>query len=186
MEIPKNLSCQRLLLLAGTYSRERTLEARRRCAQLRKLHVRSLGPSQLAQGAMPALAAALRVALLGRLALASVVPIGHDGLAAAANLALRPVGARPRGSACACSTHGSDVRGGPLVWGGAARDVRQGHRQGLAWAAGGARRARQKKLRAHRLQLPRDRDVRCRARPRPTSKNGHNRFITSVGPYGAY
>ena len=129
--------------------------------------VRSLGPSQLAQGAMPALAAALRVALLGRLALASVVPIGHDGLAAAANLALRPVGARPRGSACACSTHGSDVRGGPLAWGGAARDVRQGHRQGLAWAAGGARRARQKKLRAHRLQLPRDRDVRCRARPRP-------------------
>jgi hypothetical protein len=38
---------------------------------------------------MPALAAALRVALLGRLALASAsaIPIGHDGLAAAANLA---------------------------------------------------------------------------------------------------
>ena len=48
--------------------------------------VKSLGPSQLAQGVMPALAAALRVALLGRLALASAVPIGHDGLAAAANL----------------------------------------------------------------------------------------------------
>ena len=31
--------------------------------------VKSLGPSQLAQGAMPALAAVLRVALLGRLAL---------------------------------------------------------------------------------------------------------------------
>jgi hypothetical protein len=36
---------------------------------------------------MPALTVALRVALLGRLALASAIPIGHDGLAVAANLA---------------------------------------------------------------------------------------------------
>ena len=59
--------------------------------------VRSLGPSQLAQGAMPALAAALRVALLGRLALASAVPIGHDGLAAAANLAPQACWSAPSG-----------------------------------------------------------------------------------------
>ena len=48
----------------------------RRYAQLRML-----APSQLAHDVKPALAAALRVALLGRLALASATPIVGGGLA---------------------------------------------------------------------------------------------------------
>ena len=95
--------------------------------------VRSLGPSQLAQGAMPALAAALRVALLGRLALASAVPIGHDGLAAAANLAPQACWSAPSGERV-CMQHAGEATCGEDRW----------------------------------------------------FKNGHNRFITSVGPYGAY
>ena len=77
--------------------------------------VRSLGPSQLAQGAMPALAAALRVALLGRLALASAVPIGHDGLAAAANLAPQACWSAPSGERV-CMQHAGEATCGEDRW----------------------------------------------------------------------
>ena len=54
----------------------------------------SLGPVDLA---MPALAAALRVALLGHLALASAIPIGHDGLAVVVNVAPQACWSAPSG-----------------------------------------------------------------------------------------
>ena len=72
---PHDRRPQRLQLLALARTRERE-NARGAPTMCTAMQVRSLGPSQLAQGAMPALAAALRVALLGRLALASAVPIG--------------------------------------------------------------------------------------------------------------
>jgi hypothetical protein len=77
--------------------------------------VRSLGPSQLAQGAMPALAAALRVALLGRLALASAVPIGHDGLAAAANMAPQACWSAPSGGRV-CMQYAGEATCGEDRW----------------------------------------------------------------------
>jgi uncharacterized low-complexity protein len=83
--------------------------------------VRSLGPSQLAQGAVPALAAALRVALLGRLALASAVPIGHDGLAAAANLAPQACWSAPSGERV-CMQHAGEATCGEDRWCGVVPD----------------------------------------------------------------
>ena len=94
--------------------------------------VRSLGPSQLAQGAMPALAAALRVALLGRLALASAVPIGHDGLAAAANLAPQACWSAPSGERV-CMQYAGEATCGEDRWCGVVPPEMFGKDTGRDW-----------------------------------------------------
>jgi hypothetical protein len=90
----------------------RTVSAATTCTATQ---VRSLGLSQLGQGAMPALAATLRFALLGRLTLAGAISIGHDGVAAAANMAPQGCWSAPS-RARVCIHHAGEATCGEDGW----------------------------------------------------------------------